>query len=299
MMKGHRSMRPFTFRVSALAFAAAGLALGGTIVPHVTHAATSRGLASNASRDALPHRTGLRTAGTLTFGTNFPYAPMEYYTGANTDIPTGADVDLGRAIAARLHLKAAFVPVNDFGAIILGLNAHHYDVIISSMNETPDRARVVSFVPYATVGQSILVRRGNPRHISSVADLAGQTVGVQSGTTELDTLTAENKVLARHGKAAIRILSFPQDATAILGLRSGRFGAIMEDYPVAAYNATLNPTVFQVAGQQISPAPYAMAFRKDEGGLRVSVSSALATMRANGAYIRILTHYNLRQAALK
>lgn len=236
---------------------------------------------------------GLKTPGTIIFGINFPYPPMEYFTGDNANIPTGAEVDLSRAIAAQLHLKWAYFNVQDFGVIIAGLQSHRYDAIISALNETPDRAKVVSFVPYANVGQSILVRKGNPLHIKAVADLSGQKVGVQSGTTELDTLNAENQTLAKQHKPLIQIFKFPQDATDILGLRTGRFVAIMEDYPVAVYNATQQPAVFQVAGQQINASPYAMAFRKQDTTLRADVSKALATLHANGAYTKILKKYGL------
>src|SRR5581483_8924161 len=127
---------------------------------------------------------GLKTPGTLTFGTNFGYPPMEMYTGAGANIPTGADVELGQQIAARLHLKVVFINVTDFGTIIPGLNAHRWDIVLSSMNVTPDRAKLVNFVKYMNVGQSILVRAGNPLHIQTLADLSGKKVAVQNATTE-------------------------------------------------------------------------------------------------------------------
>jgi polar amino acid transport system substrate-binding protein len=121
---------------------------------------------------------------------------------------------------------------------------------------------------------------------------------VQSGTVELDTLNSANSDLSRRHKALIQIFKFPQDATAVLGLQTGRFTAIMEDYPVAAYNATQRPSVFQIAGQQIATSPYAMAFRKSDIALRVRVNQALTAMRKDGTYLKILKKYGLQQAAL-
>ena len=267
------------------------------------------GLALALALTALPARVsaqppaasipGLKTPGNIVFGINFPYPPMEYFTGDNADIPTGADVELSKAIAAQLHLKWSYFNVQDFSTIIGGLQSRRYDAIISSMSETPARAKVIDFVPYASVGQSILVRKGNPLHIKTMADLSGKKVGVQSGTTELDSLNAENKILAKKHKPLIQISKFPQDATAVLGLQTGRFVAIMEDYPVATYNATLRPTVFQIAGQQIATSPYAMAFRKSDKVLSKDVSKALDALRKNGTYMKILKKYHLEQAAIK
>ena len=266
------------------------LALAAAIMVLPAHASATSPAAS------IP---GLKTPGNIIFGINFPYPPMEYFTGDNADIPTGADVEISRDIASMLHLKWSYFNVQDFGTIFAGLQSHRYDAIISSLSETPDRAKVVNFVPYANVGQSILVRKGNPLHIHTVADLSGQKVGVQSGTTELDTLNAENVILAKKHKPLIQIFKFPQDATDVLGLHTGRFVAIMEDYPVAAYNATQQPSIFQVTGQQIGATPYAMAFRKQDTVLRDDVSKALATLRKNGTYMKILKKYGLSQAALK
>ena len=263
-------------------------------------AATIAVLPARVSASA-PHASipGLKTPGTITFGTNFPYPPMEYFTGENATIPTGADVDLGKAIASQLHLKATFFDVTDFGVIITGLRAHRWDVILSSMNVTPDRAKSVNFITYANVGQSILVRKGNPEHISTLADLSGKAVAVQAATTEVDSVNAENVILARHHKPKIILSTFPQDSTAVQGLATGRFVAILEDYPVATYNATQRPTVFQIAGKQFATAPYGMAFRKSDTMLMAAVKGAFQTLRKNGTYARIFKKYGLSQAALK
>lgn len=241
---------------------------------------------------------GLRTSGTITFGTNFGYPPMEYFAGQNGTIQTGADVDLGTKIAARLHLKAAFVNVTDFGVIFTGLQSHRWDVIISSVNETPSRAKLYNFVPYMNVGQSILVRKGNPEHISTVADLSGKNVSVQTSTTEADTLTAENKTLNAQHKTPINVAAFAEDTTAVQGLVTGRYVAVLEDYPVVVYHATQQPALFQQAGKQFAATPYAVTFRKSDTVLRAQVAAALQSLRKDGTYKAILKKYGLSQASL-
>src|SRR5436305_1868920 len=86
-------------------------------------------LPAHASADApAASIPGLRTPGTITYGTNFGYPPMEMLTGPNANIRTGADVDLGKQIAGRLHLRSSFVNVTDFSVMVPGLQAHRWDV---------------------------------------------------------------------------------------------------------------------------------------------------------------------------
>ena len=61
-----------------------------------------------------------------------------------------------------------------FDGIIAALNAKKCDAIISGMNDTAERRKAVDFVDYLKVGQSLLVPKGNPKHISGLAGLSGQ-----------------------------------------------------------------------------------------------------------------------------
>ncbi len=87
----------------------------------------------------------------------------------------------------------ANIKTANFTTIVDDLKAKRYDVVISAQTITADREKQVDFVPYFNAGQSILVANGNPKKITTVTDLCGKTVGVQDGTTELDTLNAANK----------------------------------------------------------------------------------------------------------
>ena len=49
-----------------------------------------------------------------------------------------------------------------FDGIIAALLSNKCDAIISGMNNTPERAEQVDFVDYLLVGQSLMVRKGNP-----------------------------------------------------------------------------------------------------------------------------------------
>jgi polar amino acid transport system substrate-binding protein len=247
----------------------------------------------------VPAPSGLKTSGTLTFGTNFGYPPMEMFGGSSANVATGADVDLARAMAAKMGLKAAFVNITDFGTIIVGLESHRYDAIISAMNITPARQKTLNFVAYFNAGQSIVVKKGNPLHIKTLADLSGQTVSIQSGTVEIDSANAENAILKKQGKPEIKIKSFSEDQVALQQITLGRVAAEITDYPVAVFDSTQFSKLYQIAGQQWGASPYGIAIRKSDPSILEAITSALKQIRSDGEYLTILKKYHLEQGALK
>ena len=88
--------------------------------------------AAGASADPAP----TLTPGTLKVGMQATYPPFEYYDGDKIE---GADPELARAIAKQLGGSAAFVDT-PLPQLILGLNASRFDIIMSAMYVTPERA---------------------------------------------------------------------------------------------------------------------------------------------------------------
>jgi polar amino acid transport system substrate-binding protein len=60
----------------------------------------------------------------------------------------GADVDLANALAKAMHLSGARIVSTSFDSLIPALARHNFDVIMSSMNDTPGRRKQISFIDY-------------------------------------------------------------------------------------------------------------------------------------------------------
>jgi polar amino acid transport system substrate-binding protein len=193
---------------------------------------------------------------------------------------------------------ANFVNVTDFGTIIVELQTHRFDIIMSSMNVTPERAKTVNFVPYFLAGQSIVVAKGNPKHISTLADLSGMTVAIQAGTTEVTAANAENAKLKAAGKPEITIKTYQQDPVALQQVALGRVVAELTDYPVAVYDVTHFPTRYEIAGKQYNALPYGIAIRKSDPSILAAVKAAFKLVQKDGEYMAILKKYGLTQGAL-
>lgn len=121
----------------------------------------------------------------LTVGVDLSYPPYNYFDSGR---PSGFDVDFDRALAQRMGLRPEFVDTS-FEQLIAGLKAQRYDVAISALYITPDRAKEIDFVPYFTTGNSLVVRTDSPLRPAGPAELCGQRVGVIKGgqiVTQLD-----------------------------------------------------------------------------------------------------------------
>jgi polar amino acid transport system substrate-binding protein len=232
-------------------------------------------------------------AGTLSFCSDITYPPEEFYQGTKA---VGSDIDIGAEIAKRIGLQAKFQNTG-FDGIIAALLAKRCDAVISGMNDTPARRKQVAFVDYLSVGQSLMVAKGNPKHISSLASLAGKSVSVEVGTTNKDFLDQQNKLLTKKGKPAIKVISFPKDTDAAAALKTGRVDAYFGDSPVVAYYIKKDAS-FTFAGSPINPIPVGIAIRKGDP-LVAKVHKAVSAMYADGTMKKILAKWSMQAFGLK
>jgi polar amino acid transport system substrate-binding protein len=260
--------------------------------PSNTASAAASG-GSNDPKSLLPPQ--ITKSGVLRAATDGTYPPNEF-TGSDGKTLQGFDIDLGNAIADRLGLKIQFANAK-FDSIITGITAGRYDLSLSSFTDNKDRQQKVDFVDYFTAGTSILVKKGNPEHISKLEDLCGKNIALESGTVQV-TIAKGAKCPAGQ---QIKVTQLPDDATARLQVKTGRAVADMNDFPVAAYTAKTSGggNDFEVVGTQYETAPYGIAINKELTGLRDAVQIVLQSMVADGSYDAILKKWDIAQGALK
>ena len=258
----------------------------------VAVAAGITAVAAGAGSAKIAPPANIAKAGKIVWCSDIEYPPFESYQGSKA---IGADIDLASGIAAAMGVKAEFKNVV-FDSIIAGLLTKKCDAIVSAMNDTAERRKVVDFVDYLKVGQSLMVKKGNPKHIASLASLVGHVVSVQSGTTMRQFLVAESARLAKQGKKSFAIKTFPKDTDAISALKAGRVYAYFADSPVVAYYVSKDASL-QIAGSPISPLPYGLAIRKHDP-LRGAVQRALNQLYASGAMKRIAAKWGVTKAVV-
>jgi polar amino acid transport system substrate-binding protein len=233
----------------------------------------------------------LITSGTLTVGSDTTYYPQEYIDTA-THQAAGFDVDLITAIAQRMGLQAK-VETTNFNTIINSLSAKRFDVIISAVSITPDRQKLVDFVPYFNAGESLLVQNGNPMHITNVSQLCGQNVGVQNGTIEQTDLQTANTACTKAGKAAIHITALTNQTDVIQLLATNRVVATYQDSPVTDYYIKLHPGQFAVGGSVVNAGLEGIVIRKGDTSMFNAVKTAFDELKSSGAYHALIQKWGL------
>jgi polar amino acid transport system substrate-binding protein len=246
--------------------------------------------------------------GKLTIASDTTYAPAEYSDPTNPSNYIGYDMDLAREFAKRLCLEPNIIKA-DFGAIIPDLSGpalgqQRYDMSISSFTINSDRQQKVDMIPYFTAGESILVQTGNPKNITSIDAMCGKIVAAQDNTVELAELQDANGTGdGSSGQAAvcktnkIKIVHHPSQNDVVLEVVNGGADASYQDQPVTDYYAKQNSGKLESGGITVSPSPQGIVMRKDNSALETAITNALAAMRTDGTYLKILTNWGVQKLA--
>lgn len=173
--------------------------------------------------------------GKLVVGMSADYAPYEFhYIDENgKDVIGGFDVDIANEIANKIGVDLVIQEM-DFDALVSALPAGKVDLVISGMNPTEERAKVVDFSEvYYNSKHGILVRAEDADKYQTFADLEGAKVGVQLGSTQ-----------EKIAKTEIPNVNFQQLSNInnlILELKAGKVDAIVMEKPVAEMAVKSNP----------------------------------------------------------
>ncbi len=242
-------------------------------------------LTPNPATPTFAPPTGLLTPGTLTVGSDTTYLPMEY-VDTTTNQYVGFDVDLITLIGQRMGLKVKIVKTG-FDTIFDDLSNKRFDTVISSVTINDQRKVKFDFVPYFQAGESLLVQKGNPKHITGTADLCGLNVSVQTGTVEKDDLDTASAACKKAGKATINQSVFQDQTEVIQQLVNRRVDATYQDSPITDYYNKQNPGQFEIGGAVVNTAPYGITIRKGDTALDTAINKAFNLLVADGSYDKL------------
>ena len=177
----------------------------------------------------------IQEKGKVVVGMSADYAPYEFhYIDENgQDVIGGFDVDIANEIADAIGVELVIQEM-DFDALVAALPAGKIDLVISGMNPTEERAKVVDFSEiYYNSQHGILVRAEDVDKYKTFADLEGAKVGAQLGSTQEQIAKDEIP------NADLQLLANVNNL--ILELKSGKVDAIVMEKPVAEMAVKTNP----------------------------------------------------------
>ncbi|HSU07257.1 MAG TPA: ABC transporter substrate-binding protein [Acetobacteraceae bacterium] len=242
----------------------------------------------------LAQKPELMNAGKLTWGSSITFPPFEYEDKGK---PAGFDVDLADALANKMGLQPVLTPI-EFKGLIPALLGKRIDIVISGMYINPQRLEVADFVPYLLVGNQIVVRPGNPKHIESVATLCGLRVASPVGTVFEASANQASASCKSQGKPDVTVLSLPGTTNCALALNQDRADAIIVSTGTLAALLHETPGGYAAGGAPFdTDTKLGIAVRKDDPGLKAALEKAMQAIVADGTYAGLIRKWNLPAAS--
>ena len=225
----------------------------------------------------------VQSTGKLIVGVDPSYPPFAAID--NQGQPDGYEIDLAKEIARRLGVTPGFVGI-DVGGIVDALIARKIDVIISGLSPYPEYAKQLAYShPYFNGGQVLVVAPGGPH---SFTQLAGRTVGVESGSTgDLETRKRAQQI------KDLKIKSYTTAEAAIDDLRAGFLDGAVTDVLTARQYLSHNTADLSIVEPPFTDESYVVASRRADLSLAAEINRILADLEREG-YLKYLAERWLR-----
>ncbi|MDG0816240.1 basic amino acid ABC transporter substrate-binding protein [Bdellovibrio svalbardensis] len=219
---------------------------------------------------------------TMLVGTDAAYAPFES-EGPNKELK-GFDIEILTAIAAKEGIPIKFINTPWEGLFTQLVNGDR-DILISAITINEARKQQMDFSsPYFEAVQLIVVPMKSK--VQKMEDLKGLKVGVQTGTT------GDDVVSALLGKTNANIKRFEGTPLAIKELENGGVDAVVADNGVINNFIANNKVSFKiVSDKSFSKENYGIAVKKGNVELLGKINKGLEAIKADGTYQRIYNGY--------
>ncbi|MDV7757100.1 ABC transporter permease subunit [Liquorilactobacillus mali] len=243
----------------------------------------------NAASDGYLQK--IKDKGTLVVGTSADYPPYEFtvkQSGKTTYV--GLDIEIAKKFAKDLGVKLEIKNMN-FDSLLVALETHKVDAVISGMNPTPERQKSVDFSNvYYRGKQYMLINKKDAALYKNIHSFENKTIGAQAGSLQYDLVKKQMKNNQVKGLAKLNDL--------VIALESGKVNAVaMEEATAKAFaqnNTSLkviNPE-FNVDSSQTGSA---MAFPKGATSLVQAANKTIAQIKKknliNKQYIPLAGKY--------
>lgn len=260
--------------IKKLSVAVLGVALAVTL----TACGQSASKTSSAS-SAASSNLGLQKSGTLTIGLEGTFKPYSYRENGKL---TGFEVDLGKAVAKKLGVKAKFVPTK-FDSLIAGLDVNKYDVVINDIAETPARENKYLFsTPYIYSKSQLAVKKSSS--IKKITEIKGTKIA--------QTTTSNNAADAKRLGATVTPTDGFQQSIDLVsqGRVAGTINSREAFYAFFKQNKHSDIRLID-AGSSIATSKIGAIFTKKHAKLQKQISKAIQELRQDGTLTKLSKKY--------
>lgn len=209
----------------------------------------------------------------------------------------GFHPDLIRAAFQRIGVTQVDFVITEFGALIPGMSAGRFDMVASGIAITPERCKVVIFSePDLAVGDSLIVKKGNPLKIHSYDDIkANPKIRLTGGRGTLNSKNALDagvpvSQLTYLGDAQAMLSAILADRVDAATLSAPSVVGLLQDPKLQGVERAA-PFTGLVRDGVPSMMYTAIAFRAEDTALRDAYNKELAALKADGTVDRLRAKY--------
>ncbi|MCO8161352.1 ABC transporter substrate-binding protein [Pseudomonas sp. LJDD11] len=220
------------------------------------------------------------------------YPPFSFLNDQNQ--LDGFDVDVAKAVAAKLGVKARF-ETPSWDVIAAGRWSGRYDICICSMTPSQARAEVFDFPVEYYASPAVIVVNAKDERIHEAKDLSGKKVGLTSASSYESYLNKNLVIEGSTGKPLeypfenVQIAPYDNDNVAFqdLGLGAGkRLDAVLTNL-VTAQPRLDQDKRFKLAGAALYEEPNFVAIEKGDAEWNAKVREVFEELKKDGTLSKL------------
>ena len=238
-------------------------------------------LAAHAQTQPPDRLQKILTSGVLRVGTTMDTPVFSMRDPASGKLE-GFDMDALDTLGPALGVRIEYVKMT-FGSMLADLAADKFDVAMSGMGRTLDRARGATFSkPYMRYGKLMVIRSADRERFKSLADLD------QSGLKIAYNKGGLNDLLANTMFKQATPAGFASNALATASLLDGNVDAQVSDSTAAIYMARQDPRLAAMSPDKvINPVYVAILLRRDDQTLLNYINIWIDQMELDGTLAKM------------
>ena len=223
--------------------------------------------------------------GALRVGTTFD-TPVFSMRNAATGEPEGFDIDALKTLAPALGVRIEYVKMT-FGSMLGDLAADKFDMAMSGMGRTLERARTATFSkPYMRYGKLLMIRSADRDKFRSFADVDRPGIRVTYNKGGLNDRFANTEF-----KQATPV-GFPSNEEATAALLAGSVDAQVSDSTAAIYMARHEPRLAVMDPAHVfNPVYVAILMRREDQTLQNFINIWIDQIELDGTLAKIRTKW--------
>jgi cyclohexadienyl dehydratase len=234
--------------------------------------------AQSQSQDRLQK---ILTTGVLRVGTTMDTPVFSMRDPASGKLE-GFDMDALETLGPALGVRIEYVKMT-FGSMLADLGADKFDVAMSGMGRTLDRARIATFSkPYMRYGKLMMIRSADKDRFKALADLDRPGIKIAYSKGGLNDRFANTMF-----KQATPT-GFESNALATADLLDGKVDAQVSDSTAAIYMARQDPRLAAMNPDKVfNPVYVAMLLRRDDQTLLNYINIWIDQIELDGTLAKI------------